>query len=167
MIPLWLATTYRRCDFPGRMTKHHSRSVDAHFHDGAGRVLQSVLLIKVANDSCMTDQNLSEGWFPKKHDQKLLTLRRRSFSWCSRGGIANCFAYNGSQKSLYDWLQSIRGVISQHAWPKIVDALLTIILPRLYRQYAIILFGTVHHSHCFGCLSGVFVYFLHGHYVVL
>jgi len=30
-IPLWVTTTYLRCDFPGRMTKNRWCSVDAHF----------------------------------------------------------------------------------------------------------------------------------------
>ena len=42
-------------------------------------------------------------------------------------GIAICFAYKGSQKFLYNWLHPIGGGISQDAWPKIVDALLTLI----------------------------------------
>ena len=129
MIPLWLTKTYRRCDFPGRMTKNHWPSVDSHFQDGAGRVLQSILPIKAANDAFMTDYNLSEAWFPRTHNQKLLTLHWCSFSWWGREGIAISFAYQGSQKLLFDWLQPIGGVISQNAWPKIVDAPLTLILP--------------------------------------
>jgi len=77
-ILLWLSTTYRRCDFPGHMTKNRWRSVDAHFDDGAGRVLLSVLPIKTAKNSFVTDYNLSEVLFPRTHDQKSLTL-----SWCS------------------------------------------------------------------------------------
>jgi len=41
-IPLWLNTPYWRCHFTGCMTKNRWRSVDAHFHDGAWRVLQSL-----------------------------------------------------------------------------------------------------------------------------
>jgi hypothetical protein len=44
------------------MTINHWRSIDAHFHDGAGRVLQSVLPIKAAKNSFMTNDNLSEVW---------------------------------------------------------------------------------------------------------
>jgi len=69
-IPLWLSTTYRRCDFPGHMTTHSWPSVDAHFHDGAGRVLLSALPIKAAKNSFMTDYNLSEVWFSRTHDHK-------------------------------------------------------------------------------------------------
>jgi len=85
-IPLWLATTYRRCDFPGCMTKNCWRSIDAHFHDGAGRVLLSVLPIKAAKNSFVTDYNLSEVWFLRKHDQKSLMLH-----WClfCHGSIHN------------------------------------------------------------------------------
>ena len=44
-----------------------------------------------------------------------------SFSWWGREGIAICFAYKGSQKFFYDWVQPIGGVISQNAWSQIVD----------------------------------------------
>jgi len=126
-IPLWLTTTYRRCDCPGRMTINPWHSVDAHLHDGAGRVLLSVLPIKAAKNSFVTDYNLSEVWLPRTHDQKSLTLHWRSFLWWGREGIAICFANKGSQKFLNGWLQPIGGVISQDTWPKIVDALLTLI----------------------------------------
>jgi hypothetical protein len=125
-------------DYPWYMTNNRLRSIDAHFHNGAWRVLQSVLLIKGAKNSFMTYYTLSEVSFPRTHDQKSLTLHWRSFSRWGREGIAICFAYKGSQKFLYDWLQPIGGVISQDAWPKIVDAPLTLILPWLYPQYAII-----------------------------
>jgi hypothetical protein len=78
-IPLWLTTTYRRCDCPGRMTINRWRSVDAHFHHGAGRVLLSVLPIKAAKNCLVAKYNLSEVWFPRTDDEKLLTLRWRSF----------------------------------------------------------------------------------------
>ena len=42
------------------MTKNSRYSVDAHFHDGAGRVLLDVLPIKAAENSFMTDYNLLE-----------------------------------------------------------------------------------------------------------
>jgi len=126
-ITLWLTTTYRRCDIPRCMTTNRWRSVDAHFHDGAGRVLLFVLPIKAGKNTFMTKYDLSEMWVPRTHDQKLLTLRRRSFWWWGREGIAICFAYKGSQKLLYDLLQPIGGVISQDAWPTIIDAPLTLI----------------------------------------
>jgi len=83
----------------------------------------------------MTDCSLSEVWFPRTHDQKSLTLRWCSFSWWGREGIAICFAYKGRQKYLYDWLQPIGGVISQDAWPQIVDAPLTHIFVMGQRGY--------------------------------
>jgi len=101
-IALWLATTYGRCDVPGRMTKNCWLSVDSHFHDGAGRVLQSVLPIKAGKNYFITYYNLSEVWFPKMHDQKSLLLRWRSFSWWGMEGIAICFTYKGRQKYVYD-----------------------------------------------------------------
>jgi hypothetical protein len=57
------------------MTRNRSHAVDAHFHDGAGRVLQSVVPIKAANISIMTDYNRLEVWFPRSHDLKSLTHR--------------------------------------------------------------------------------------------
>jgi hypothetical protein len=118
-IPVWMATTYRRCDLPERMTKNCWRSVDAHSHDGAGRVLLSVFRIKSAKNPFVTDYNILEMWFPRTHDQT------------------------------------------------IIDALWTLILPWLYPHHAIIEFGTVHHSQYFGCLSGVFIYYLLDHYIFL
>jgi len=126
-ITLRLTTTYRRCDFPRCMTKNRWRSVDTHFHDVAGRVLLFVLPIKAGKSTFITKYDLSEVWFPRMHDQKLLTLCWCSFSWWGREGIAICFAYKGSQKLLYDLLQPIGGVISHDAWARIVHAPLTLI----------------------------------------
>jgi len=156
------------------MTNNCWHSIEAHFHDGAWRVLQSVLPIKAAKNSfmtdytlaevsfpwthdqtsftlrwrsfswlgkegiaicfaykgsqnyLMTDYNLSKVWFPRTHDQKSLTLRCHPFSWCGREGIAISFACKGAQKLGCDWLQPIEGVISQDAWPILVDAPLTL-----------------------------------------
>jgi len=119
--------SYRRCDSPRYMTKNRWCSIDIHLHNGAGRVLLSVLPIHGSKNTFMTEYNLSEVWFPRRHDQKLLTLHWRSFSWWGWEGIAICFAYKGRQKLLYDLLQPIGGVISQDTWPKIVDAPLTLI----------------------------------------
>jgi hypothetical protein len=148
------------------MTKSRWRSIDAHFRDGAGRELHSVLPIKRAKNSFRTNNNRSEMWFPTMQNQTSLTLCWRSFSWWGREGIAICLAYKGSQIFLCDWLQPIGGVICQDARPKIVDPPLTLFLPWLYAQYAINQFGTFHHSHCFGGLSGVFIYFILDHYIV-
>ena len=100
--PLWLTAAYWRCDFPGLLTKNCWHSVDAHFHDGAWRVLQYVLPIKATENTCMTEYNLSEVWFPTTHDHKSLTLLWRSFSSLGREGIAVYFAYKGSQKYRYE-----------------------------------------------------------------
>jgi hypothetical protein len=42
------------------MTKNHCRSIDAHFLDGAGSELLSVLPKKAAKNSFVTDYNQSE-----------------------------------------------------------------------------------------------------------
>ena len=117
------------------MTKNRGRSIDTHFHDRAGSVLLSLLPIKAARNSFMTDYNLSEVWFHSTDDQKSFTIRWRSFSQCGREGIAYCFADKGGQKFLYDWLQRIGCVISLETWPKIVDAALTFILTMVQGGY--------------------------------
>jgi len=72
-------------------------SVDTHFPDGAGRVLQSVLPIKAAHNSCMNVCNLLAVWLPRSHDQKLLMLHWRSFSrWGRERGVI-IFANKGGQ----------------------------------------------------------------------
>ena len=98
LITLWLTTTYRRREFPGYMTKNRWHSIHAHCHDGAGRVLQSVLPIKAAKNSCMTDYNLSEVWSPRTHDQKLLMLHWRSFC---HGCIRNMQSFNFAQSIIH------------------------------------------------------------------
>jgi hypothetical protein len=125
-MPFWLTTTYRRCDLAGHMTTYRWLSVDSHFDDGAGRVLQPVLPAKATKNSFMSASNQMEVWFPKTHDHKLLMHCWCSFSRWGREGIAICSAYKGSLQFLYDWLQPIGGVISQDAWPQIVDAPLTL-----------------------------------------
>ena len=97
-IPLWLTTTYRRCDFPGRMTKNCWSFIDATFHDGAGRVLRSVLPRKAAKNSFMAEYNLSEVWFPRTHDQKSLMLPWRSFC---HGCIHNMQSFNLAQSIIH------------------------------------------------------------------
>jgi len=98
---LWLFATCHPPGYPRYMTNNHWHSIDTHFHDGAGRVLQSVLPIKDARNSFMTVCNLSAVWLPRTHDQKLFTLRWHTFSNWGRNGVALCFAYNGGQKFLY------------------------------------------------------------------
>jgi len=90
---------------------------------------------KAVNNQFMTMCNLSPPRLPMIHDQQLLTLRWRSFSWWGMEGIAISFAYKGSHKFLYDWIHAIGGDISQDAWPKIVDAPLTLIFTIGQRGY--------------------------------
>jgi len=127
ILRLWLYTTCHSSDYPRYMTNNLWHSIDAHCHDGARRVLQSVSPIKVAENSFMTNCHLFVVWLPMTYDQKPFALCRRSSSRGSREGIAICFAYNGGEQFLYDWLQPIGSVITLDTWPKIVDALLTLI----------------------------------------
>jgi len=99
-IHLWLTTTYRWCDFPGRMTKNCWCSIDAHFHDGAWRVLQSVLPSKAAKNCGMTEYNQFAVWFPRTHDQKLLTL---CWCWFSRW-VRDCVVVILRKKAANTWI---------------------------------------------------------------
>jgi len=104
--------------------------VDDHFEDGAGSVSHSLLPKKAANNQFMTMCNL---WPPRWRmidNHQLLTFRWRSFWRLGREGIAFHFAYNGSQRFLYDWLHSIGGVNTQDALSKIVDDALALIFKR-------------------------------------
>jgi hypothetical protein len=148
------------------MTGNCWRSVDIHFRAVAGIVLLSHLPIEEANTSFMTVWNLSPCWQPRIHDQEMLTLRWHSFSWWGKEHFPVYFAYKGSQYFIYDYLQPIANKILQDTWPRIVDPPLTHILPPVYPQYAIIWFCVVHHSHWFGSLSSIFIYFLLDHYIV-
>ena len=100
--------------------------VDTHFHNGAWIVSQSVMPIMAATNSVMTNNNLSEVWCHRIYDQTSLMLHWCSFAWWGRDCIATYFAYKGSPKVLYDWLQPIGSVISQDAWLKVVDDPLTL-----------------------------------------
>jgi len=75
----------RHIDYPRCETLHCWRWVDAHFQDGAGSVSLLVLPIKHANTSVMTICNLGPLRLANMQDQKLLTLRWRSFpGWCRK-----------------------------------------------------------------------------------
>jgi hypothetical protein len=54
------------------------------------------------------------------------------------------FASNGSQFVIYGSLQPIAMQSNDGAKPNIVEALLTVILPRAYLQYGTIHFGLVY-----------------------
>jgi len=123
----WLFETCHTPDCARYTTNNHWRSVDGHSHDGTGTVFQFVLPIKPAKNSFMTVCNLSAVWVPRKHDPQSWKLHLRSFSSWVRDGFAICFPNKGGQKCLYDWLQLMGGVITQHAWTQIVHALLKFI----------------------------------------
>jgi hypothetical protein len=164
---LWLCATSRTADDSRYMTKKRWSSVDSHFHDGARSIWLSVLPIKAAKTSVMAISNLSPRRLPKIHDQESLTLRWRSLSWCGREHFTVSFGDNGCENCVYDYLQPIAHEITQDTWPKTVDAQLTLILPWVYPQYAIIWFGVVHHSHWVCNLLSVFICFHLNHCIVV
>jgi len=79
ILRLWLRATYRPAHNPKYVTKNRWRSVDAHFHDGAGSASLSHLPMKSANTSFMTIYNLLHHRLPKIHDEESLTLCWRWF----------------------------------------------------------------------------------------
>jgi len=91
----------------------------------------------------------------------------RSFPEWGREHVVFSFAYKGGQYLIYEWPQPIATQITQDARPKFIDSPLTLILPWVYHTYAIISFGIVYHSWCFGSHSIIFMYFLLHHFVVL
>ena len=75
----------------------------------------------------MTICNISPPSWPKIHDQQLLTLCWCSFSWWGRERLTFSVAYKGSQYFVYDYLLPITAQMAQDIWPRIVDALFTLI----------------------------------------
>jgi hypothetical protein len=143
------------------------RSIDAHCHDAAGSVSHSLLPMKAANTTFLTICNLSAPRISKIRGQELLTLHWRSFSWWGRERFTVCFAYKSSQYFISGETQPVALHIIQDTLPTIMDALLMLVLPRVYPQYAVIWFDIVHHSHLFGSPSIVFIYFHLDHFIVL
>jgi len=61
--------------------------------------------------------------------KKSLMLCWRSFSEWGRECVALSFAYKGGEYRIFEWPHPIAPQITQDAWPNIVDAMLTLILP--------------------------------------
>ena len=138
-----------------------------YFHDSAERVLQSVLPTKAAKDSSVIVSNLLAVRLPRMHDPILLTLLWHSFSRWDRERVCIIFACKCGQYLNYVWPQLNQFRITRLTWAKVDEAVMMFIFSRVDPQYAIIWFGVVHHWHCFGSLSTVFVCFHIDHYVVL
>jgi len=64
-------------------------------------------------------------WFTIMGGQQLLTLHWCSFSTWGRVRFTFSFAYQGSQYSVYDYIQPVALQITQDTWPTILDAPLT------------------------------------------
>jgi hypothetical protein len=75
----WLSATFRPPGYPRYVAKNCWRSIDAHFHDGAGSVSLFVLPIKAANTSFLARHNLSPCILSKIHYQQSWMLFWRSF----------------------------------------------------------------------------------------
>jgi len=84
-------------DYSTNTTNNHCHSVDTQFQDSAGRVSQSVLPIKVANECFMTIYNQSAVWLPRTHDQQSLMLCSCSVSRWGKRHVAIILANKGGQ----------------------------------------------------------------------
>jgi len=83
---------YPRCESLNRWL-----SFDAHLQDGAGSMSLLFLPIKKANTSIMTICNQCPLWLPRMQDQKLFTLRSRSFPGWGRECLSTCFDPKGGR----------------------------------------------------------------------
>ena len=114
-------------DYQWWMAKNGWRSVDAHLHDGAGKVPQSLFPIMAANTMIMHSNNQIACELPDLQDQKLMTLCGRSYSEWGLECVATSFAHKDSQYHIYEWPQPIATQITNDARSTIVDTLLTIL----------------------------------------
>jgi len=122
---------------------------------------------KAAKNSFMTDYNLLEVWFPRTHDQKSLTLRWRSFAWWAGRVLLSCFCLWWRLEVLWDWLKPIGGCYCQTHDQKSVDTPLTAHFTMAVSTICNHFIWYSPSLTCFGCLSGIFIYFLLDHYVVI
>jgi len=95
----WLRIAATRSLFNYRTykSKNRWRSVDAHFHDGAGSMMLLFLTWKAANTSFMNGCNHSPLRLPKMHSQNSLTFCWPSFSEWGSDLIVYSFARKGCQ----------------------------------------------------------------------
>jgi len=88
---IYIERTRLLLNYPTYKTKNHWCSVDAQFQNGAGSVRLALLPVKPTNTAFMNSLNQSSCRLPMMQDQKLLTLRWRSFC---HGRIHNMLSLN-------------------------------------------------------------------------
>jgi len=114
--------------------KNRWRSVDAHCYEVAPIFWVQCLPIKAADMTIMVWWHSIAVILSMMYDQKLLTLRWRSFVGGGRDTLTSMFAHRGGQY-IDDWLMPMHCALSVHeATPKIVDTPLTLIFSR-FQQY--------------------------------
>jgi len=92
-----MSATNSHADWPWCKAKHCWRSVDAHFHSGAGSMSLSPLLINAAYNTFITVCIQLPLRLPKMQDQKSLTHRWLSFSAWGWECVSHIFEYKGGQ----------------------------------------------------------------------
>jgi len=136
-------TNVSRFNYLSWMVTNRRRSIDAHFHDGAGSVLVSRCSTQEANTMITYSNDQIALEIPDLQDQVSMTLCWRSLSKWGRECVAFSFAYIASQYLINEWPQPIAPQITHDARLRIVDAASTLILPWTYPPYVIIYFGIV------------------------
>jgi hypothetical protein len=117
------------------IAKYRWRSVDTHFQKRAVTVQHTFLPIKAANTPLITVSNNSQLRLVMMQNQKLLTLRWRSFSEGGSDRTVYIFADKGCQYAAYNSVQQFTTQITNEAKPKIVDTPLTLIFRRAHWPY--------------------------------
>jgi len=109
--------------------------VDSHFYDGVMHMSCTVSDKQAARTSYMNYCHNMTHILAKMHYQKLLILYWYSLPGWGREHVDIVFAHIGGWYLIYGCLQPIASQITQDTWPKIVDALLTLICRMGQRVY--------------------------------
>jgi len=125
---LWIVPTTSLFNYCTYESGNHWRSVDAHFQDGAGSLIQIFLIWKAANTSFMNGYNQSALRLPKMHCQKLLMFRWSSFSEGGSDRVVYSFAKQNHQYAHYGYFWPRHHSITVLTRLKIVDAPLMLIV---------------------------------------
>ena len=88
---LWMAATDRHSDYQWWKTKNQWHSIDAHIQNGAGSLWLSLWPKEPADTTLKNSRKQSADRLQMMQDQKLLTLRWRSFC---HGCIPNILSFN-------------------------------------------------------------------------
>ena len=128
-------------DYQWWNAKNRWCSCDAHFHEGAQSVSLSFFPIKAANTLIIYKNDDITFDLPDLQDQKSLTFNSRIGHRVWRS------LYCLKSQPIPHWWQGSADCQAdyQQCKTKIVDALLTLILPWAYPWYGVVYFGVIYH----------------------